>query len=126
MHINNYSRLNATIIDENIEENSKKLQIPSAVYEKILKTSLEQTGEDIFKIENAFEDNDYQKIKQLAHRIKGAYKNLRFNQIGDLCFKIEILAKEQADIKTMQHYHLDVKKIFSDLSFYFKNKTVET
>lgn len=108
-------------IDNFIYANSRALQIPEEVYKSILETSLTQTQSDINDIVVAVSNQDFSKVQKLAHRIKGAYQNLRILSLGDLCLHIENIAKEQGDISELLICHDKLREIINSIKAYYNN-----
>ncbi len=112
-------------IDQFIKDNSDALQITAGVYADILKTSLTQTQSDIDQIEQALKLNDFDQACKLAHRIKGAYQNLRIELLGDMCFQMEKNARERKQVEDILGLHADVKNVIESLKTYFKDHNPE-
>lgn len=86
----------------NIDQNSASLSITPAIYVKILRKAVEQTAEDLKKVEAALPVNDFTVIKAVAHKLKGDYDNLRITDLSNIARQMDELAKaEQGNDKIL-------------------------
>lgn len=66
--------------------------------QEIMQIYLENSDNDITELTDAFNNKEYQKLKDVAHRIKGSVRYLGAEQLGNLAQNIEHLAlQEQID-----------------------------
>ena len=79
----------------NVEQNSASLSITPVIYLKILKKAVEQTSEDLKKIEAALPISDFDVIYAVAHKLKGDYDNLRITDLSNIARQIDGMAKRK-------------------------------
>ena len=67
--------------------------------------------DDVELLLKAIKASDAQEVKILAHKIKGALKNLRFERSGFVAAKIEKIAKEEQEEDLDDHFNELVSEI---------------
>ena len=72
-----------------IENKSQELRLRPQSYSKILALSFEKCEQDIFDLEKAIDEDDYDSIKTIAHKLKEVYSNLRITDISEPCANID-------------------------------------
>lgn len=107
------SDLSEKKLNLNVEQNSANLSITPAIYLRILKKAVEQTAGDLKRIEAALPVNDFTVIKDVAHRLKGDYDNLRITDLSDLARQMDELAKKE-------HPNEHILDLFNDFVDYFE------
>lgn len=77
----------------NLEENSKKMRLPMAVYLKIAKNFQESIDGDMNELKNAIDSKVFDTIYKSAHKLKGAAQNLKLDPIAQIALEIEESSK---------------------------------
>ena len=80
-----------------IEESARSLGLQISIFTMIFKTFLDHIDTDISNLENAIKEQDFEAIKNTAHKIKGASANLKIEKVRELTHNIEQKAKENID-----------------------------
>ncbi|MDP2076864.1 MAG: response regulator, partial [Sulfuricurvum sp.] len=96
----------------NIELLKKELDLPDKILHKLLTLFLNSSNSNLLELKKAIDDNDFNVIENMAHKIKGAAGNMRFFPIEELSGEIEMLArsKKNADYKLL---YLDFEKLMN-------------
>ncbi|MEW5894542.1 MAG: Hpt domain-containing protein [Candidatus Omnitrophota bacterium] len=81
----------------NIEGACEQLKISREIYLRILFKAVEQTRQDLDRLQKACEQNDINTIQAIAHRLKGDYANLRIEQLSGIANGLNMLAKHEYD-----------------------------
>ncbi len=101
-----FSRLNCVALDEVLVRLNNNSELLKKLLEKYYDTYL-----DFFvQIEQAFEQQHYQEVSELSHKIKGASRSLGINQVGNDAEQLELSLK-QGLIKP----ELDYQKLLAQL-----------
>ncbi len=116
------------IIEENKVNHVKPKEYPN-FFNKDMEVFAAQSGmemEDIKKlfeiyinylpeifgeIEKALVDNDFEKLRNLSHQLKGSSSNLRITEIYELVMKLEVAALEENPV-ICERIFLEIKNIF--------------
>lgn len=81
------------------EEKQKILEelggIPEDLYDRLVRSLIAQTHEQITKLKAALNKDDYNSIAQSAHFIKGASVNLRIHKIYEIAKSMESASTEK-------------------------------
>ena len=90
---------NTNVLNKNycIEESARSLGLQISIFTMIFKTFLDHIDTDISNLENAIKEQDFEAIKNTAHKIKGASANLKIEKVRELTHNIEQKAKENID-----------------------------
>ncbi len=102
-----------------IENNSQELRIGPQAYSKILVLSFAKCEQDIFDLEKAIDEGDYDSIKTIAHKLKGVYGNLRITDISEPCNNIDKIAMANGCIDTIRRIFPAVRESFFSLKQLF-------
>lgn len=76
------------------DKKCQELNIPKAVYMRILQKAIAQSSQDMTELENAGASHDIEKVKAISHRMKGDFGNLRMDEIALVSRQINELAKQ--------------------------------
>lgn len=76
-----------------LKSNAKQMQIDYPIYIEILKSALNQSEQDMQDLTAAVEKKDVEAIQFISHRIKGNYRNLHIDVIGNQATALNDLAK---------------------------------
>ncbi|SRR6056297_314418 len=74
----------------------------------VVSVFLEEVPEDLLALETALEDNNYQKVYQLAHKIKPNVDLLGMEQTRAAALEMETLGKSESNME-------EIKRIFPSL-----------
>lgn len=107
--------MGATIKEKIIQGNSEALHIPPEAYSRIVKSSFEHCAQDILDLGKVIESVSYDGIKEIAHRLKGVYANLRLTDVSTRAHEINELAKLQSDIPKIKENYILLKDAFDNL-----------
>ena len=102
-----------------IENNSQELRLRPRSYSKILAFSFEKCEQDIFDLEKAIDEGDYDSIKTIAHKLKGVYSNLRITDIYEPCANIDKTAMANGCIDTIRRFFSEVRESFFNMKQLF-------
>ena len=94
-------------IKENKKETIKKkneLKLPQDVIKRLKKMFFDNLDKDLNELKKGIETDDFEKIFQVAHKIKGASANLRLEEISQIAKTIEKNAKEKNKIDYQFYY----------------------
>jgi len=86
---------------------------------ELLRMFIEDSEKSIEKIEEAIKEKDYEKLRETAHRIKGASGNLGLTSIYDICLSLENMGKKR-DILGADELLEKLKNSISSLKRGFK------
>lgn len=93
------------------QELLKRVGGDNKVFEELLNMAMVQIPEYINNLKNTIEDSDFDKIKQAAHKLKGAAQFASFNRLGNLAGEIEY--NKDKDMKA-------VRRAFGEIEVEFK------
>ncbi|MDP2194003.1 MAG: response regulator, partial [Alphaproteobacteria bacterium] len=96
----------------NMELLREELDLPDKILYKLLTLFLKSSNSNLLELKKAIDENDFNVIENIAHKIKGAAGNMRFSSIEELSGEIEVLArsKKNADYKLL---YLDFEKLMN-------------
>lgn len=80
-----------------ITQNCASLHISEDIYIRILGKAVEQTKRDVADLESAIPVADFDKIRSIAHRLKGDYDNMRITSLSSIAKEINEIAKTSKD-----------------------------
>lgn len=86
---------------------SNELGLPDQIIFKMLTLFLNSSDSNLLELKTAIDENDFNRIESIGHKLKGAVGNMRFFPIEELCGEIEILARSKNNA--------DYKKLYRDL-----------
>ncbi|MBD3830872.1 MAG: Hpt domain-containing protein [Arcobacter sp.] len=72
-----------------VDESAKELSLPIDIVKEFIKDFIEQCHEDTDKIIKRYEEHDIEKIKKLAHTLKGISSNLYMMPLADTLLKLQ-------------------------------------
>ena len=75
---------------------------------EVIKIFVTETSKELFKIKNAFEDQDYNKISDLAHKLKSSYRIIGFK-------RMDILAHLE-DLKHAKPIDTEITSLIEELT----------
>ena len=101
------------IID--IAQNSASLHISEDIYVRILGKAVDQTKRDITELETAIPIDDFDRIRAIAHRLKGDYDNMRITALSSLAKEINEVAKTSKDREQLLRLLLEFNGLFEQL-----------
>ncbi len=81
---------------------------------EILQTFFESTSESLGHLEQAITENDYHKIAQISHSIKGASSNLGMISIAAIANDLQQVVKNQKE-ENMQEMFQKIQSLFSQI-----------
>jgi CheY-like chemotaxis protein len=81
---------------------------------EILQTFFESTSESLGHLEQAIAENDYHKIAQISHSIKGASSNLGMISIAAIANDLQQVVKNQKE-ENMQEMFQKIQSLFSQI-----------
>ncbi|WP_072682680.1 ATP-binding protein [Arcobacter sp. LA11] len=105
-----------------IEDTAKSLGLGLPIFKTILKTFISSIDKDLDTLKVCIDENDLDKIKGAAHKIKGAAGNLKINNVFEVTKDIELSAKENFEIdyikkyKKLEKYIKEIKTIYEEQS----------
>ena len=74
-----------------LEEKAGEIGLDIATTEKLLEKFIEVTREDIRMLKDAEEEDDWVRVREIAHHIKGAAVNLNLTEIAEAGEQLESL-----------------------------------
>jgi HPt (histidine-containing phosphotransfer) domain-containing protein len=98
-----------------IVQNSASLHISEDIYLRILGKAIEQTKNDIAELEKAIPVDDFEKIRAIAHRLKGDYDNMRISSLSLIAKEINEIAKTTKDRDHMMRLVNQFNELFEQL-----------
>ena len=98
-----------------IAQNSASLHISEDIYVRILGKAVEQTQRDITDLETAIPIDDFEKIRAIAHRLKGDYDNMRITALSSLAKEINEVAKTSKDREQLLRLVTEFSGLFEQL-----------
>jgi HPt (histidine-containing phosphotransfer) domain-containing protein len=98
-----------------LTQNSASLHIGEDIYLRILGKAVTQTQNDISDLEKAIMGGDFEKIRAIAHRLKGDYDNMRISSLSTIAKEINEIAKTSQDKDRLSALVLDFNKLFEQL-----------
>ena len=90
----------------NMELLREELDLPDKILYKLLTLFLNSSNNNLLELKKAIDENDFNVIENMAHKIKGAAGNMRFFSIEELSGEIEVLARSKENV--------DYMKLFDD------------
>ena len=96
-------------------KNAQELNISKEIYLRILCKGIVQTQTDVENLNNALQNNDHTKIKEVTHKLKGDYGNLRIEAISSLAKAIEDIVKTQQGLEKMPDLFKELNSQFNQL-----------
>ncbi|MCD4693502.1 MAG: Hpt domain-containing protein [Calditrichales bacterium] len=87
---------------------------------ELLNELIIQIDDCIKPIREAIKSSDYDSIKSLCHKLKGASANLSVNRTADYCRQLEDMVKKQ-NLDGAETLLEDIEKSKNDLDIYLKN-----
>lgn len=72
-----------------LDESAKELSLPIDIVKEFIKDFIEQCYEDTDKIIKKYEEHDIEKIKKLAHTLKGISSNLYMMPLADTLLELQ-------------------------------------
>lgn len=90
----------------NMELLREELDLPDKILYKLLILFLNSSNNNLLELKKAIDENDFNVIENMAHKIKGAAGNMRFFSIEELSGEIEVLARSKENV--------DYMKLFDD------------
>jgi len=72
------------MLNFNIEQNCQSLSISPEIYQRILKKAIVQTTDDVKNLKEAVEQENFESIGSISHRLKGDYANLRIDDMSSI------------------------------------------
>ena len=103
-----------------IDDTAKALGLQIPIFKTILKTFIGSIDKDVESLKQAINENDFDKIRGAAHKIKGAAGNLKITNVFEITKDIELSAKEEFDIdykakfKKLVTYVKGIKKVYEE------------
>jgi PAS domain S-box-containing protein len=90
-----------TLKPYSIEDSSKRIKLPEAVFKKIVVNFANNVDTDLEELKKAIEDKEFNAIESAAHKIKGVSLNLRMDDVGNFATIIEqkAIKKEPVSIE---------------------------
>jgi len=71
--------------------------------------------EDMQTLNNSVRDSSYDSIKKMAHKMKSSFMSLGMQRTAELLIQLENLAKEEADVDSIQPVMDKVNKDFAQI-----------
>src|SRR3990167_7988320 len=93
-----------------ISQNSASLHISEEIYVRILGKAVDQTTRDVTELETAIPIDDFEKIRAIAHRLKGDYDNMRISPLSSIAKEINEIAKTSKDKERMLRLLVDFNR----------------
>ena len=73
----------------NVKQKALEIGLSEKEFTGLIETFIRQTGEDLEQMDKASRDNNWDKVGQLAHHIKGAAANLEIPAVFDAARSME-------------------------------------
>jgi HPt (histidine-containing phosphotransfer) domain-containing protein len=99
-------------LDQAIIKFSAEMGLPLEVYKKILLASLNPAQNDLMKLDQALQAQDWEQIHLLSHRLKGTYSNLRLEDLSALAARMDELARAKSNIEEIIELSFQFNNIF--------------
>ena len=105
-----------------IEDSAKALGLNLPIFKTILKTFLGSINKDLKELKIHIDNKDFEQIKNIAHKIKGASGNLKINNVYEITKDIEFSAKEEiasdyiAKFEKLEKCTKDIRKTYEESS----------
>jgi len=96
------------ILKDKLDFNEEELILLYSVF-------LKNTRENLIKLKNAIENNDYNCIHTSANNIKGSSANLLIDDVYDITKELELASKSEEKIDYLSKYE-ELDTIFSSLT----------
>jgi len=105
-----------TSYEENniIHKIAETMNLDAEVVAQLVELYFSNIDNDLNELVKAIKDNDYDKIRNTAHKIAGSSASMQFNYVYNKAKEIEILAKDKKDV--------DYMKLCEELSFHIQNR----
>ncbi|MCK9455290.1 MAG: Hpt domain-containing protein [Sulfurimonas sp.] len=100
----------------NYEEMALSIGVKSKHIPAIIKSFFEETNTTLKALEEAIKLMDYDKIKSLAHAIKGSSGNIKFNEIFEMAKEMEQEATKKSINFDYAGYMRAIKKSISTIA----------
>ena len=94
-----------------LEETSELSGLPVVVMKKIVDSFIETIDEDLEQLQFAIKDNDFNKIADYAHKIKGAALNLRMDTVSEITTNMESQANKKENNFLKSDFEVLVEEI---------------
>ena len=98
-----------------VAQNSASLHISEEIYVRILGKALTQTTQDLTDLEAAIPLDDFEKVRAIAHRLKGDYDNMRITVLSGLAKEINEIAKTSKDKDLLMKSVSEFSRLFEQL-----------
>lgn len=98
-----------------ILQNCASLHISEDIYLRILGKAVEQTQRDMVELEAAIPGEDFDKIRAIAHRLKGDYDNMRIPVLSLIAKEINEIAKTSKDKERLWRLLVEFNALFEQL-----------
>ena len=98
-----------------VAQNCASLHISEDIYVRILGKAVEQTKRDLTDLEAAIPGEDFEKIRAIAHRLKGDYDNMRIPVLSILAREMNEIAKTSKDKERLSGLLLEFNGLFEQL-----------
>ncbi len=85
----------------------------------------EETQKNLDLIKKAIEQEDFEQISMIAHKIKGSGGSYGFMRLSEIAKQIEIYAKNEKNIEKIKSLYNDLKDFFEHADIIFVNKPLE-
>ncbi len=110
--------------NETLNATKQSLDLSDSIIFRLYRSAIEVSQEVTDEIEKGIQNSDYHRIKDAAHKLKGASGSIRLDSIYQLSIELENDAKEQKE----KDYSIElekIKKYFSSLEDALKNKETD-
>ena len=93
----------------------------------VVSVFLEEVPEDLYNLENAIAEKNYEQIYKMAHKIKPNVDLLGMQEAREVAFEIETLGKNDGSLETIQKsfpsLQNDIKQVIIELQKDFEVDT---
>ena len=103
-----------------IQEN---LKLNKDILNRLIKVYLSTVKEDLNNMEQAIKEEDFEKIRQYSHKIKGSSLNLRIEEIAKLAEEMEEASKKEVKIFYKDKLE-EIRKIISEMEKENENNSI--
>jgi len=104
----------------NLKEEAKGMDYLVSIdadLEELIPSFLKKKEAEIVELQKSLENNNYDEIRRLGHKLKGSFSGYGFKAMSEICAGIENSAKTQN--------REEVSEYLSQLKVYFENVTIE-
>jgi len=98
------------------DKNSADLSISKDIYLRILDKGIAQTQLDMPQLDKFIEEENADEIKQITHRLKGDFYNMRIDPLSSLAKQMEDIAKSHMNKDELKILLNDFKNLLEQLS----------